>query len=215
MVDSAPILVDPEVSRAKLARQLQYWDAEREEWDRRGYFITHQEDLRVTVAFAARVVMQPALPAIPLVLVNAEIDFANYDLWAPSVKMVGFLSRTPSIPPIPIQQVDNGQPVNVLLTEHPVTGLPFLCLRGIREYHVHPQHSGDDWLLYRDSGHGTLISICDAIWKFSTRRVGGLGFNAINHPILGPQFQPVLLYNFDELASLPLGASPSRKQGAA
>jgi len=209
VADPAPVLVDPEVSRAKLARQLQHWDAQRDEWDRRGYFITHREDLRVTVAFAARVVMQPGLPEIPLVLVNAEIDFANYDLWAPSVTLVEFLSRTPSIAPIPIQQVSNGQPVNVLLNDHPITRLPFLCLRGIREYHNHPQHSGDDWLLYRGTGRGTLISICDAIWKYSTRRVGGLGFNAISHPILGVQVQPVLIYNFDELASA------SGAQGAA
>lgn len=28
---------------------------------------------------------------------------------------------------------------------HPVTGQPFLCLPGIREYHSHPSHTNDKW----------------------------------------------------------------------
>lgn len=56
-----------------------------------------------------------------------------------------------------------GQRINVLLDGHPTTGLPFLCMRGIREYHEHPQHSGDDWMLYRgDLGVFTVLS---TIWR--------------------------------------------------
>lgn len=36
-----------------------------------------------------------------------------------------------------------------IVLPHPESKLPFLCLRGIREYHEHPQHTGDDWMLYR------------------------------------------------------------------
>jgi Predicted metal binding domain len=28
---------------------------------------------------------------------------------------------------------------------HPTTGKPFLCLPGIREYHIHSSHLGDKW----------------------------------------------------------------------
>lgn len=58
---------------------------------------------------------------------------------------------------------DNGTAFNVLLPGHPLTKKPFLCMRGIREYHEHPQHTGDDWMQYRK--HVGLFSTLDTIWK--------------------------------------------------
>lgn len=52
---------------------------------------------------------------------------------------------------------------NVILGNHPVTKRAFLCMRGIREYHEHPQHTGDDWMLYRK--HCGLFSTIHTIWK--------------------------------------------------
>jgi hypothetical protein len=37
----------------------------------------------------------------------------------------------------------------IVVDNHPVTKRPFLCVKGIREYHEHPQHDGDSWCLYR------------------------------------------------------------------
>jgi len=51
----------------------------------------------------------------------------------------------------------------VLLDDHPTTHKPFLCVRGIREYHEHPQHSGDEWLLYRESMN--MFSIVMSLWR--------------------------------------------------
>ena len=51
----------------------------------------------------------------------------------------------------------------VVLDVHPMTGLPFLCMRGIREYHEHPQHTGDDWMLYRGA-HG-VFSVVATIFR--------------------------------------------------
>lgn len=58
---------------------------------------------------------------------------------------------------------DNATAFNVILDGHPLTKKPFLCMRGIREYHEHPQHTGDDWMLYRK--HVGLFSTLDTIWK--------------------------------------------------
>ena len=58
---------------------------------------------------------------------------------------------------------DNGTAFNVILGGHPLTKKPFLCMRGIREYHEHPQHTGDDWMQYRN--HVGLFSTLDMIWK--------------------------------------------------
>jgi hypothetical protein len=58
---------------------------------------------------------------------------------------------------------DNGKAFNVILGGHPLSKRPFLCMRGIREYHEHPQHTGDDWMQYRK--HVGLFSTMDTIWK--------------------------------------------------
>lgn len=58
---------------------------------------------------------------------------------------------------------DNGKAFNVILVNHPLTKKPFLCMRGIREYHEHPQHTGDDWMQYRK--HVGLFSTLDTIWR--------------------------------------------------
>ena len=58
---------------------------------------------------------------------------------------------------------ENKKPFNVLLDKHPHTKKPFLCMRGIREYHEHPQHTGDDWMQYRK--YSGLFSMIDTIWN--------------------------------------------------
>ncbi|MFL5348696.1 MAG: putative metal-binding protein [Hyalangium sp.] len=57
---------------------------------------------------------------------------------------------------------ENGKALRVLLDEHPDTKHPFLCLRGTREYHEHPQHTGDEWMLYR--GHKCLFDLLSLVW---------------------------------------------------
>ena len=97
---------------------------------------------------------------------GAKISLADYDQRAPSVIFCdpfnwdeipyGKLFRGHHID-------DKGQSFNVTLGNHPLTKKPFLCMRGIREYHEHPQHSGDDWMQYRE--HYGLFSTIQTIWK--------------------------------------------------
>jgi len=60
--------------------------------------------------------------------------------------------------------IDNQNRKVPVLLIHSESKLPFLCMRGIREYHEHPQHTGDDWMLYRGnmSVFGLLSNILDA-----------------------------------------------------
>ena len=46
---------------------------------------------------------------------------------------------------------------------HPVTGKPFLCLPGIREYHTHHSHRNDAWSGYRQRGTFHLHEIVDRV----------------------------------------------------
>jgi len=57
---------------------------------------------------------------------------------------------------------------------HPKTGRPFLCVRGTRQYHTHPQHSGDSWLLSRAQQAGSLFTLCDRVFTTMVRNIIGL-----------------------------------------
>jgi hypothetical protein len=48
---------------------------------------------------------------------------------------------------------------------HPVTNKPFLCLPGIREYHIHTSHVTDHWHNYKAKGSYTLTFIVDRVWQ--------------------------------------------------
>lgn len=172
MADDEPVLVDPALSQAKLARQVAQFEAQADIYRRRGYWIVKQVDLDVYVAFAARVRLNLAAPPAPAVTAYVRLRYNNFDLWAPSLAFLDFFSDQPVIPVVEARQYVDGQPRNLVVASHPLTGLPFLCRRGIREYHTHPQHSGDAWALYRTETN--LTTIADAIWQLMVRNVVGL-----------------------------------------
>ena len=48
---------------------------------------------------------------------------------------------------------------------HPVTGKPFICMKGVREYHTHPSHTRDAWETVRNNDRFTLGGILTQIWR--------------------------------------------------
>jgi len=48
---------------------------------------------------------------------------------------------------------------------HPTTGKPFLCLPGIREYHIHSSHVTDYWDNYKAKGTYTIPCILHRVWQ--------------------------------------------------
>lgn len=110
--------------------------------------------------------MRAQVPNLAARAFKVRIDLSDYDMRAPSVT---FLDPWTSLP---LKYNDMFRALNieaqrgphlVLLDSHPLTKLPFLCVRGVREYHEHPQHTGDSWLLYR--GSVTLFSVLMTIWR--------------------------------------------------
>jgi hypothetical protein len=177
-----PKLVDHSVSMVKLDRQLAHWEMSRTSYEERGWILLGREDLSVDVAFTARLPIGPFqdLVTVPLAV---RIGFENYDLWAPSVKIIDPLTRRwlqiPRLAALDFTTKDaTGTPANFFVNGHPRTGHVFLCVPGVREYHDHPEHSGDDWLRYRGDGYGTLASICELLWRSAARTVTGLNFTA-------------------------------------
>jgi hypothetical protein len=177
-----PLLVDPAVSEAKLARQLADWEANAEVYRERGWQLQRHEGLEVDVAFTARLPIGPMgnLVVIPLAV---TFDFHNYDVWAPSVRVIDPLTRRwlelPRVRAIDFEPADGSEvPLDLFVNNHPETGHVFLCKAGTREYHTHFEHSGDDWLLYRDQGFGTIGRLCDLLWRTAVKTIAGINIAA-------------------------------------
>jgi Predicted metal binding domain len=183
-------IVDPEISRRKLGRELDVWAQQAEIFRQRGYLIVAREDLRLDVGFLARLPLSSGPEPLAGMVACARLDFTNYDLSAPSVVFVDPFSGAPVKPSVmafdhasPVRTAQ-GLPPNFLIDVHPQTGLPFLCHVGVREYHEHVEHNGDHWLLHRGEGSGTLLAICDLIWRSMVRNV--VGFNVEVHAAIPP-----------------------------
>lgn len=190
------LVVDPAVSRRKFERELAQYRQLEDEHIKRGWWLLKAEFPEVFVVFAA-----PQLKP-PSVVFGVVIDFTNYDLWPPSVRFVNPFTRRPckaselmskmprrvttATEPTPSQK---GVQLQSLIQNH-VDERPFLCLPGVREYHEHPAHSGDSWLLYRGSGEGTLYYLLDKIYEFGVRPINQyhLGVVEVKAEITGYNF---------------------------
>lgn len=48
---------------------------------------------------------------------------------------------------------------------HPRTGLPFVCMRGSREFHTHEGHRSEAWDNYRNQSGNDLIGLVVQLWR--------------------------------------------------
>lgn len=184
----AETFADVAVSRRIFAAEIAQWKAHARDHSSRGILLVEADFPTAFVIFALPSVRPAHL------LFGVELDFTNYDMWPPSVRFVDPLTREPWPPgtSTPINIVLNGRPAPLFLrfvedenqpgtvsAQQPVLsqanqGPPFLCMRGIREYHEHPAHSGDPWLQYRGTGIGSLFYILDKLHEFSIGHIAGM-----------------------------------------
>lgn len=177
-------IVDPEVSRMKFDREVAEYRALQNTYIRRGWWLTIAEFPTVFVVFGSNKGL------IRSVIFGALIDFTNYDLWPPSVKLVdpftmvpykarelpyAFLRKVPAPAPTPTPTAattplaTTAESLQTLMQAWGSDEIPFLCLPGVREYHENPAHTGDSWLLHRPRGEGTLFYILDQIYKYGVQ----------------------------------------------
>lgn len=126
------------------------------------------------MAFFASLTTSRSPGPLPTVVTTIKLDYSDYDFEPPSLTFIDLLSGQPTMPHTRAILATEEGPRDVLINRHPLTGLPFLCFPGIREYHTHPQHSGDRWELHRQQGGGSLTTICDRVWRTMARNVLGL-----------------------------------------
>lgn len=168
-------VVDPAVTRAKFDRELADFRARQGMFRARGWWLLSAEFPVIEIAFAT-----PNCP-LPFVALAARIDFTNYDLWPPSVTLIEPFSGRPLAT---IDQVNapmaRATPTGILrLVQAHVGKPPFICLPGVREYHQHPAHDGDDWLLHRGRGAGGLFFLVDKLSHYGSETINGyeIGIN--------------------------------------
>lgn len=177
-------VADPQVSRAKFERELAELRETEPHYRQRGWWVMEATFPVVQVAF----VTPNCRPNI--VALTARLDFTNYDLEPPSVQFVDMFEGralsleelmirmprlNPEVPEAEAVQLPANQPspYHELIQGH--QGSPaFLCLPGTREYHSHPAHTGDSWLLHRDQGAGRLVTLLDRISRYGSEPIRGL-----------------------------------------
>jgi hypothetical protein len=189
--------LDPAVARRKFERELKRAEAQRTTLGHWGCFVVGATYPHVDAVFVPRKSMRLSLSAAPqrskgrVRMAGREQQFSVHDIpmlaaraFGIRVDLTDFDQRPPGVSfrdpftwePLPFallplgQHLDEqGKAMQVVLDSHPVTKLPFLCMRGIREYHEHPQHTGDDWVLYR--GHYGLFSVLSTVWRTCVEQV--------------------------------------------
>jgi hypothetical protein len=179
--------IDTEVNRLKFDVEIERLREHRSTLEERGIFLLQSSAFPfVNLFYAPQKTLQLLLPASPKVGQNlppnamaaieipslgarafrARFDLTDYDVVPPSVEFFDPWTNRPLLyeTMFRAQEYEKERGVHiVLLPNHPVTHKPFLCLRGVREYHEHPQHAGDDWFLYR--GSISLFSIVTVLWR--------------------------------------------------
>ena len=183
--------VDPQVSRIKFEAEISQFKSNQGEYIKRGIWLLKDAYPTALVVFAK------ALNPVAVIF-GALIDFTDYDLRPLSVTLVNPFTQVPLksnelmthfrrlIPP------QGGVPVATaqeLLQTHS-DNKPFICLPGLREYHEHPAHTGDSWLLHRGLGEGTFHFVVENLYHYGVEGIVGYGM-AINIAIIGFQDNPI------------------------
>lgn len=166
--------VDPGVSRAKFNREIENYRAFEGEYLRRGWLLIRAEFPEVYVVMAAAH-LNPAPVVVGLLL-----DFSNFDYWPPSLRFVNPFTKVPmtvsdlsafQMPRRVVTEAGEGLPQNLVQAHQDQK--PFVCARGIREYHSHPAHTNDPWLPYRNARFGGLYHILNLVHTHGVQPMPG------------------------------------------
>jgi hypothetical protein len=168
--------VDPAVSRRKFDRELSAYRAAERHHVARGWWLMWAEFPKLLMAFVTPKVKPAA------VVFGALVDFTNFDIWPPSVRIVDPFTEQPyPAGQLPVgffrrpSGADEASPPLSIVQVHP-PALPFVCLPGVREFHDHPSHTGDYWLLLRGTPHGRPFSVLEHLYTYGCEPIDAMQF---------------------------------------
>lgn len=165
--------VDPVVVRRKVERELAEYVERIDHFRARGIWVLEYRFPQLLVAMVA-----PNIKPYPVVPYGLLLDLANYDVEPPSVQFVNPLTRElltrAAIPTSLPRQRPDGNVDALLQAWSPEDAAPFVCLRGVREYHNNPGHTEDHWLLHRASGAGRIVRLLDLLSRHGTETMAAL-----------------------------------------
>ncbi|MBN8675445.1 MAG: hypothetical protein J0L56_15045 [Chitinophagales bacterium] len=167
--------IDSAVSKEKFDTEVSVFLANEAMHRKRGILLLKHEFPDVIFIFSA-VNLKPAS-----IVFAVKINFNDYDLSAPSVRFIDPFTWEPMIvAPVLLYRkiVYPDKPAEIQhLTQKDTNGLPFICIPGIREYHEHPAHTGDSWLLHRNKcGEGTLGFIVEKLFDYGISAINSYQF---------------------------------------
>jgi hypothetical protein len=180
-VETVKQYCDPKVTQTKFEREIQTFVNLEEEWRKKGVFLVSNKFPVVEFIFVTAK-LKPSSVAF-----SVRVDFSNFDIEPPSVKFIDpFTGIALTRKDVPVNfwqfkyppQINNQLPLNMQVQQQDLLQggpemIPFLCIRGVREYHEHPYHTGDSWLLYRNTGVGNLNYLLDQLYNNSIALVNG------------------------------------------
>lgn len=215
-MSTTTVVVDREVTRGKFSRELDAWKSNPDA-QRRGWLLLREDHAlpAVEIAFLAKLAVSSGASFLPAAVCTVRLTYDNYDLQPPSLTFIDPFSREPTSPHVRAILGTPEGPRDVLIDGHPLTGQPFLCLPGIREYHIHPQHTGDDWLLHRQTRAGSLWTVCERIWRLMVRNVVGLNASIQAFPIFPLRAQIALQIAQGDVEALSTGVAKTLDKPAA
>lgn len=173
------------VSKTKFDREIAGYREQEDYHLSRGVWLVRAEYPKAFIVFGT-----PQLKP-PTIIFGALLDFTNYELWPPSARLVEPFTRVPYKPeelpsvlkrsvPTPPELMAQGAPAGhveqPLMQWHGPEDTPFLCLPGVREYHEHPAHSGDSWMLRRKGAEGTLHFLLEQLYKYGVEPINTYNF---------------------------------------
>jgi len=186
-VKSTVQTVDIEVSRKKFEDELSIFlhrqDAHREN----GIILLKATFPDIELLFIAK----QLIPA-PVVF-SVRINYTNYDLEPLSVSFIdpltGDLLKANRV--LTHFNKKNGVDLNGNLIKQPLLqfetpdGIPYLCIPGVREYHNHPFHTGDSWMLHRKLGvEGSLGYLIDKLYDYGISAISTFNLPIISIPMV-------------------------------
>ena len=169
------MITDPAVARRKFNREVEAARAH-EPFQRQGVWIMRAE---YPTVFAVLAINKP-FPVVPGILCGVHIDFSDYDVRPPSVRLVDPFREEPvnfnACWKFPIARAvidpSTGQKTHEVQTLLQAFSpeKPFFCLPGVREYHDCSAHTGDSWFLHRKPN--MLVHLLTILHRYGPNAAG-------------------------------------------